>query len=258
MREVISSSQESRVILTQGKALRRTPSTLDSQLRTPGLADPEPSGAVYGILGAIDRLHRLAATIRHPSRSDDVDRVQKYSQRQPSDGFDEIILLIINFKFPDAPESLRIQLVKSIIYRRNRLRYHQNHQSKLATERKDAAAPAKLPAKTDPLPKHGRVPSQEPARESPQAPKAKSVAVRSDTVPTVFDKDKYRESQEAIARPAPTVKSSGSSDRVGDIVYPRPPAVPANSVNTECQFCSKEVAMVDIHNPRWWRYVHYP
>lgn len=206
-------------------------------------------------MGAIDRLHRLAATIRHPSWSDDVEKVQKYSRSQPPDGFEHIILMIIDFKFPDAPESLRMQLVKSIIYRRNRLRYQQNHQSKLATERKDDDAPVKPPNKTDSLPKHDRVPSEEPKKEDAwQTPKPKSVAVRSDTEPTIFDK-KYRESQDKPAPSAPTIKSSGSSDRVGDTVYPRPPAVPANSSHTECQFCSKEVAKVDIDDPKWWRYV---
>lgn len=180
-----------------------------------------------------------------------MEKVLKYSQNQHPDGFERIIILIIDFKFPDAPKSLRMQLVRSIIYRRNRLRYQQSHQSKLATERIDENEPVSPP-------KRYPAPSEQPHTDARQAPKLTSVAIRSDTEPTVFDMSTYRQFRGKPVQLAPTVKSSGSSDRVGEVAYPRPPALPLNSSHTECQFCSKEVSKADLKNRRWWRYAVLP
>jgi hypothetical protein len=85
----------------------------------------------------------------------------------------------------------------------------------------------------------------------PKPINSKSVA---DTAFTPFmNMDTLR--PEAPPQPAPSVASSGSSERGADVVYPRPPSVPANSSYTECPFCSMEVAKRDIHNPKWLRYV---
>jgi hypothetical protein len=213
---------------------------------------PGSDGAIYGILGSIDRLHRLAATIRQPASSDDMEKVQNFARKQGPDAFDDIVFLIINFKFPRAAETLQIQLAKSVIYRRNRLRYQQSHQIKLATSRKDenpAANPLTLGSspKTDPTSPHK-------LHQGDMDTHPKSVTVRSKTQPTVFDKAKFRENQDRPAMVAPTVMSSGSSDRVGEIMYPSPPTVPTNSSYTNCQFCSKELLASDINDPRWWRY----
>ncbi|KAH8744344.1 hypothetical protein F5882DRAFT_313190, partial [Hyaloscypha sp. PMI_1271] len=197
------------------EAQRQSQGTLEARPSMPEQVDSKSDGAIYGIVGAIDRLHRLAATIRHPSWSDNVEKVQKYSRRQPPDGFEDTIHLIIKSKFPDAPKSLQVQLAKSVIYRRNRLRYWQKHGS--------------------------------------QTKRSKSVAVTSETgISTSYknnnkkNKDKEREGKD---KPEPSIKS-GSSDRVGYTVYPRPPTVPTNSSHVECQFltflCSRGHVDTDI------------
>jgi hypothetical protein len=186
-----------------------------------------------------------------------VDRVQKFAQRQPPDGFDEIIRQILLFKFPLAPESLRMQLTKSIVYRRNRLMYQQSHQSKLATEREDEdATPINRPVhvETTPHPDRDHTPPPAQAEEILVHNRTAKSLVVSDTLPTIFDGHQIN-SNESPAQPTSSIGSGGSSDRVGDVVYPRPPTYLPDSVHAECPYCSREVSKDKVESPKWWRYV---
>lgn len=96
-------------------------------------------GAIIGITGSIDRLSRLALMIRASSKTDEVDRVRRWSQNQKPDGFGEVILAMIKHRFSSEifsmAESLQVQLATSIVYRRNRLLYQTRHESKLRADR---------------------------------------------------------------------------------------------------------------------------
>lgn len=96
---------------------------------------------MIGITGSIDRLSRLALMIRASSKTDEVDRVRRWSQNQKPDGFDGVILAMINHRFSsetfDMAESLRVQLASSIVFRRNRLLYQARHEMKLRADRNE-------------------------------------------------------------------------------------------------------------------------
>lgn len=89
---------------------------------------PPPSdGALVGMTGSIERLSRLALVLRAPLKPPVVERVLEYSQRMKSDGFEGVIIELLNWRYnqPFAKfqmaESLRVQLASSIVYRRARL-----------------------------------------------------------------------------------------------------------------------------------------
>src|SRR3569833_3335661 len=96
----------------------------------------EEDRVMYGISGSIDRLHRLAIAIRRPLRTDEVERVETFAEKRDPDDFDKVIAAIIDFLFgAHAPQPLRDQLTRSILYRRTRLLYQRKHQAKLEKER---------------------------------------------------------------------------------------------------------------------------
>ncbi|OCK87155.1 uncharacterized protein K441DRAFT_595416, partial [Cenococcum geophilum 1.58] len=105
-------------------------------------------GAIYGMTGAIDRLHRLATAIRQSPRTDEVERVLNFASKREPDGFSTFILAMIQYLFPDAEETLQTQLTESIIYRRNRLLWSLKHSKKLRYQRKDDEANEPVKEKT--------------------------------------------------------------------------------------------------------------
>ncbi|KAL8375693.1 hypothetical protein RB595_007010 [Gaeumannomyces hyphopodioides] len=96
----------------------------------------EGDGAMYGIIGAVDRLHRLAVTIRQSPRADEVERVRNFASKQNPDGFPDTLSAIMQFLFPDAETTLQAQLVESIVYRRHRMLWSRRHSKKLGQQRK--------------------------------------------------------------------------------------------------------------------------
>ena len=101
----------------------------------------ENDGAMVGITGSMDRLGRLAFIIRTPSKPAAVERVLRFSRKRQPDGFGDVILALIKWRFPaeTMAESLQVQLASSIVYRRDRLLYQVNHEAKLNAERDDCS-----------------------------------------------------------------------------------------------------------------------
>ncbi|KAF5593781.1 serine threonine kinase [Fusarium subglutinans] len=60
-------------------------------------------GPIYGIDGALDRLHRLAAVIQSQQTLDEAQDINKIMIKRVLDGFDESIIDFIQKKFPNAP-----------------------------------------------------------------------------------------------------------------------------------------------------------
>ncbi|KAL6413099.1 protein kinase [Ilyonectria robusta] len=76
---------------------------------------------MYGIVGAVDRLNRLAIVIRRFLSTSEGERVLDFATKQTPDDFRRIISLTIQFLYPTSAKPLRAQLIDSIVYRRQRI-----------------------------------------------------------------------------------------------------------------------------------------
>ncbi|KAF2969199.1 hypothetical protein GQX73_g4309 [Xylaria multiplex] len=91
--------------------------------------------SLYGITGAIDRLERLRVMITLPPLTDEIHHVREFAKRQAPDDFYDVTLMEMKFLFPEAEESLRVQLARSIVYRRHRILWIRMASKKLGHQR---------------------------------------------------------------------------------------------------------------------------
>src|SRR3569833_2037448 len=222
----------------------------------------EEDRVMYGISGSIDRLHRLAIAIRRPLRTDEVERVETFAEKRDPDDFDKVIAAIIDFLFgAHAPQPLRDQLTRSILYRRNRLLYQRKHQAKLEKERPTETTHdfPSVPEEVLGVPR--TVPVAEAQLEGTSPNTRKQVHFSAETAAS-----KTEPSKRIYAMlPLSEVGSSGekelnwdtsttySSNPVGKAFYPSPPKVLPDQVDAKCQFCSLLLPASSLANPRWWR-----
>ncbi|KAK1763246.1 hypothetical protein QBC33DRAFT_248359 [Phialemonium atrogriseum] len=232
----------------------------------------EAKGALYGIVGSIDRLHRLAVRIRTSSRDDQKleERVAEFAKKLMPDGFGDIVWLILKYKFPKANEGLIEKLTKSIVFRRHRLLYQRHHYKKLSYVRFQSTSQTEQPPDSSvPIAVGGEQQHQEKQQPSSQADldgrrkrwgkrpdcmgEGTETEFLSNTNPTLFVRDRFdRQDDIRDKRPAPTVVTSGSS-WVGKIVYPCAPKAEGASSHTTCPFCFQELRVVDNEEPKWWK-----
>ncbi|KAK1508839.1 hypothetical protein CABS01_08069 [Colletotrichum abscissum] len=82
------------------------------------------NSAFKGISGAVERLNRVAALISKSSKSSRPARVEEFIRRNPKDSETEtLITVMVSSKFQDIPGLLKKQLIRSMIYRIQRLDY---------------------------------------------------------------------------------------------------------------------------------------
>ncbi|KXH56301.1 hypothetical protein CNYM01_00181 [Colletotrichum nymphaeae SA-01] len=82
------------------------------------------NSAFKGISGAVERLNRVAALISKSSKSSRPARVEEFIRRNPQDSETEtLITVMVSSKFQDIPGLLKKQLIRSMIYRIQRLDY---------------------------------------------------------------------------------------------------------------------------------------
>ncbi|KAJ3532755.1 hypothetical protein NM208_g8295 [Fusarium decemcellulare] len=111
---------------------------LEHVINDPGSKGKQPAsmvdqtGPLYGMKGAIDRLHRIAATMQGGSSMNEAEAVQRFSSKIDTEDLFQVILAMIRLRFPSAQESLRLQLARSITFRRNYLLYQHHVSQKLA------------------------------------------------------------------------------------------------------------------------------
>ena len=241
------------LVLTQGiLAIKRHPRVHHESPDAAAKSDV----ALHGIAASIERLHRLAVVIRQPLRRDEVEKVQKFASRRDPDGFDDLIFAAIDFKFGEhATETLRVQLAKSVVYRRNRLMYQQRHQKKLENERKDdqhdLSAPAAFSTPDQRL--HLQLQQGEATRDSQPSPATE--ASKTEPSERTYDKPIPRLDQDVREKePTRGTSSVRSSSRAGSTLYPRPPKVLKGESGTKCQFCLGWLPESDLVNVKWWRY----
>ncbi|KAG4444052.1 hypothetical protein IFR05_000512 [Cadophora sp. M221] len=227
----------------------------------------ETIGALYGIVGSIDRLHRLAVRIRTSSKDNQTleERVTNFAKQLLPDGFKNAVYHILKYKFPKAEEELIMKLTKSIVFRRHRLMYQRHHYKKLSYDRQPSSAEVTQLPDSKPITTKSEG-QQQQSRSKTSLLKEKKDKDKyfdhpgddqktervSSTNPTLFRKDCFdQQGDDKGERPAPTVFSVGSS-WVGKIEYPMAPKSEGTSTHAVCQFCFQELQVVGNEDPKWW------
>lgn len=202
----------------------------------------EDDAAMYGITGAVDRLQRIAMTIRESPRTDEVERVRNFASKQQPDGFPDIMTARMQFLFPDAEPTLRSQLVESIVYRRHRLLWNRRHLKKLGQQRKteDEARINEEPAAT----KGGQLTSQSATLSAQHLLplQAKAGSVYSSTLPSKRQIGKvHRLLQIQEEERHDDLRSARSSNPPPRAQYPELPVLLPGESNISCRFCLSDV-----------------
>ncbi|KAI0096440.1 hypothetical protein GGR51DRAFT_543262 [Nemania sp. FL0031] len=219
-------------------------------------------GALDGIVGSIDRLHRLGVRIRTLSRDDMKleERIANFAKQLPKDNFRYAAWVILNYKFPKAEKGLIKKLTKSVVFRRNRLLYQRHHHKKLSRVRRSSISEAVAPPDSASMTKKTKLQKQhqdkteltkQPKRwseSSSQSEYAAQTELVSRTNPTQFRRKSFNKEDKKGKRRAPTVFTAGSSWTN----YPRPPEAEGMSKYAVCQFCFQELQVKDNDDPRWW------
>lgn len=202
---------------------------------------------MYGITGAVDRLHRLAVAIRQSPRTDEVERVRVFTSKQQPDGFAHVISAMMQFLFPDAEKTLRAQLVESIVYRRHRMLWSRRHSRKLGQERKPEKGQSSVEVETS-------APNENPSSGTsvitslPQRRvllKPGDESVYSSTIPSRRPLSRMgRLLQIKAESQKEDAYSARSSNPPPTARYPGLPNVPPGETKVSCPYC-----FVDIKTP---------
>ncbi|KAI8634154.1 hypothetical protein F5Y19DRAFT_412147 [Xylariaceae sp. FL1651] len=201
----------------------------------------EDDGAMYGITGAIDRLHRLAVAIRQSPRTDEAERVRNFASKQEPDDFPSIISSMMLFLFHRAESTLRAQLVDSIVYRRHRMLWARRHVKKLGQQRKvdeDSQPASKNAADAQASRQKNRAPAHDAQQRYNS--KAEMESAYSPTLPSRRSLGRINKRLVQVQRQEAQyddVRSARSSNPPPRAQYPKMPSVPDDKTKIVCQYC---------------------
>ena len=200
---------------------------------------------MYGIIGAIDRLHRLAVAIRQSPMTDEVDRVRNFASKERPNGFPSIVSAMMQFLFPDTERTLQVLLVESIVYRRHRMLWSRRHSKKLRQQRRTEediqsvregiATPRAERFSSENILDRGAQPQLPPQTEMQ--------SVYSSTQPSKrllgqIHKSLLRVQQEGQREDVRSARSSNPPPRAQ---YPELPSIPMGETKVSCQYCLNDI-----------------
>lgn len=209
--------------------------------------------ALVGILGSVDRLGRLALLVRAPSKPDEMQRVLNSRLKREPDGFEKVILTLINYKFSSEkgcsmPESLQRQLASSVAYRRDRLIYELRHDKKLGADRNESNVSESAPTVM------GKLPEMSP----PTLPKVNKNKGRVSQIREQQAHTSYSQAKSLLRPQTGSVASSLSSYSPNPFItaeYPNPPMIPSDRLEADCTYCRKGVAREVLGDKKKWMQV---
>ncbi|TQN70217.1 hypothetical protein CSHISOI_05332, partial [Colletotrichum shisoi] len=203
-------------------------------------------GSFFGISGALERLTRLSVLISKASQNNRSARVEAFRAKRKMDfaGFEEITNLVIKNKYPMISDSLKLQLTRSIVYRRQSTVYHQHREAKYQRGRKGNETAIKNNTPGESM--LGTRPMQ-PAQAAAQNHQEKS----NFTGFTPLDGSEFNRQNAALGQ---SRTESTASVGAADVCYPRPPRSKDESVGyIDCRYCSKKVERRIFGSPSRWR-----
>lgn len=215
---------------------------------------------------SINELDRLAIHIRQSSTSSLDARVKAFGARKPSEisSYEARATLAVNGLYPEAPDSLRRCLSKSMTQRYTKLLYWQSHDKKLRADcrydkqrRDDPIGPSREPL---PLPLPAKAPSlpRQPARdEDPAPPKPGASRVGAGT--SFLSETWASELGSRFTIPPAEAKmparkrASASTILETGAKFPSPPKFEDGEDRKPCPLCRKVFLQDDFTDNKWWR-----
>ncbi|KAF2801990.1 uncharacterized protein BDZ99DRAFT_577208 [Mytilinidion resinicola] len=213
-----------------------------------------------GIQKSINELDRLAIYIRQSSTSSFDARVKAFGARKPAEisSFEVKTMLAVNGLYPEASESLRQHLSKSMMKRYTRLLYWKFHDKKLRADRRRDGQPRHTQPRS--TPSHAMEPPQRlrsmedsaSALPKPEESKvSKGTTFLSGTVPSNAGSNLVIPPAEGempvLSRArASTVLRSGAK-------FPEPPQFKGEEDRKPCHLCRKIFSKADFEDEFWWR-----
>ena len=211
--------------------------------------------SLIGIHEAIDRLQRIATSVRRVSSSTVTSRVGNFANKFAKDDFDAIAVLLVLRQCPDMPETLAKQLGSSIAFRRLRLLYQRRHQQKLqqhrdfrvVEEQNHEALTVTVDVPQEAVQTEGPVISPPVQRQIVTAFDNLSVTDHS-TLRPVEIPDDVSDQQSVISGSTDMSSIAGQSH-----LYPKPPKPSEDSAYCRCEWCFEELRAERLQRKGWWR-----
>ncbi|KAI0153426.1 hypothetical protein BJ166DRAFT_356418 [Pestalotiopsis sp. NC0098] len=220
--------------------INQTPRSLDENL-TSVESDP----VLFGILGAVDRLHRIATAIRRAPRTDEVERVRLFASKRSPDDFLGIMFAIVRFWFPDAEKPLQSQLAESVVYRRHRMLWSRRHTLKLGQKRRAGDSTDNSVKEIQP-----DEPSESRSSAQLRSPSNRARSAYSSTAPSIRALGDSRGSKtNRLLQISEEVRnednrSARSSDPSPTANWPKvPPPISGDESNRECGYCLNDISI---------------
>jgi hypothetical protein len=210
---------------------------------------------------AINRLHRLAMSIRKSSTHDRNWTGIKFAILDEngddiSTQFENFALRIVQARFPLANLILRRRLANLIFQRRKVFSHQQRHQQKLAKGVHLTAqqSTGQQPPRTCPGVQFAQ-PSQSSQRDGPSNPEAllRGLAINKALSATTAS---ALTATSVLSRPAPSNVSSSAASSSPDptaIPFPQAPKVAPSAKEFQCPYCGLLLGIKE-RQPRRWRY----
>jgi hypothetical protein len=208
----------------------------------------DSDGLAYGIDGSIERLHRLAVRIRQSSKAGLPERVRAFAEKNP-DGPEQLISKIIKFKYthPSMSEGLLSHLIKTVMYRYQRLMYEKRHQGKLGQDRdRKIKSYPDIRHNTGKTPNTGTGPRSSIGNASVGEPYSETAASSMNT--KIYNQYDYVNQTKRVS-----IARSTSSSEIGKVVYPAPPKNKENASHMVCPFCFTEFPAAVFEYTLSWR-----
>lgn len=223
----------------------------------------------------MDRLSRLALMIRSSHKTSNVQSVLEYSRSRGPDGFDDLIMALIRWRFRSAktencqaqfgmPQSLQFQLGSSIIYRRNRLIYELKRKKTLEADRRredvSETTISELPEDTQRIDLADEMKMRETDRISRRLPEAFPEGLNARSSPpksllqTILTGSMARIRQDDEATSYASTNCS-INPRVA-AAYPKAPEIPQGHEVVRCSICFKPQPRKIVNDEKLWRSVN--
>jgi hypothetical protein len=212
--------------------------------------------ALEGIRDALNQLSSLAVSIRQSATSTSAVRLMAFREKEKNQDhfrkFGRLSMLIIESLYPNAAESLRDRLSKSIHDRYAQLMYWSAHDRKLQTD----SRPFKQMEPEIPYPLTTTRESRDQYPPGLQEHGAQRVntfksVLGSDTEPTTANTRPREAKEEQHKAPKPPATSA----RFVQAEFPRPPKLTIDERHGRCPFCCKFHSREQYEDMMWWEYV---
>jgi len=215
--------------------------------------------ALEGVRDSLNQLNELAVTIRQSSISTSAARIMAFQDKEKNKDhfrkFGKLSLLIVEILYPNAAESLRNQLSKSILDRYARLCYWSAHDRKLQV---DSRTPRPAEQQEPELriatraTEHQQLPLiRRREKTQPENTFNHAFTVYSDTVATTMKPKPQEVKNDKDTTPEPPATSA----RFSQAEFPRPPKLTDDELDARCPFCRKLHHRMKYADNRWWKYV---